>query len=289
MRIAVLSDVHGNAPALAAVLADIDGHAPDVVVDLGDLLSGWVDPRGTLDLLGEHAPIIHLRGNHDRLLLDDDPADADAHAAAALTDADRGWLASHPSCAELAEGVFAVHATPSRDDVFLLESVDADATNGWRPATDYEIEGRLDGLPEGTEVLLCGHTHTARVRKLPGGPLIINPGSVGLPAMRGEDPTPYRVEAGDPRARYALLTTDEHAPAGWRVDLIAVDYETDRAASLARAVGRDDVAYAIETGRVREEPDGGTDASADPAADAGAARSHVRRAARTVGRARRSR
>ena len=248
MRIAVFSDVHGNAPALAAVLADLDEHAPDLIVDLGDLLSGWVDPRGTLDLLGQHPPIIHIRGNHDRLLLTDAPSGGDANAARVLTEADRAWLAEHPTCADLAPGVLAVHATPCQDDVFLLETVDAEAPKGWREASDYEIENRLTGLPDGTSVLLCGHTHTARARKLPGGPLIVNPGSVGLPAMAGTEPVPHRIESGDPRARYALLTTDDHALGGWRVDFHAVEYDTRLAASHARRQGHEDVARVLETG-----------------------------------------
>ncbi|WP_346622414.1 metallophosphoesterase [Blastococcus montanus] len=47
MRIAAISDVHGNLLALDAVLADLAGQSVDVVVDLGDLLSGAAQPRET--------------------------------------------------------------------------------------------------------------------------------------------------------------------------------------------------------------------------------------------------
>jgi predicted phosphodiesterase len=68
MRIAVLSDVHGNLPALDAVTADIAGRDADVVVNLGDLLSGAVQPRETADRLMD-LDLPTVAGNHERQLL----------------------------------------------------------------------------------------------------------------------------------------------------------------------------------------------------------------------------
>src|SRR4051794_36985237 len=68
MRIAALSDVHGNLAALDAVLADLAGQDVDAVVNLGDLLSGAVQPRETADrLMALGLPTV--RGNHERQLL----------------------------------------------------------------------------------------------------------------------------------------------------------------------------------------------------------------------------
>jgi len=66
MRLAVISDIHGNADALAAVLADVRAAAPDVVVNLGDCFSGPLDVARTADLLAGAGIAVTVRGNHDR-------------------------------------------------------------------------------------------------------------------------------------------------------------------------------------------------------------------------------
>jgi len=68
VKIAALSDVHGNLPALDAVLADVATKSVDVTVDLGDLLSGGVQPRETADRLME-LDLPTVSGNHERQVL----------------------------------------------------------------------------------------------------------------------------------------------------------------------------------------------------------------------------
>lgn len=66
MRIVALSDVHGNTPALVAVLAAVADLEADLVVKLGDVASGGVDPRGTLDVLMARPEIVTVRGGRVR-------------------------------------------------------------------------------------------------------------------------------------------------------------------------------------------------------------------------------
>ncbi len=61
-------------------------------------------------------------------------------------------------------------------------------------------------------VILCGHSHVPRTVALPHGKLIVNPGSVGLPAYTMETPAHYMMESGSPHARYALLHQTQQ---GW--------------------------------------------------------------------------
>ena len=68
MKIAVISDVHGNLLALQAVLADIARQGVDQTVNLGDLLSGPLQPFETAELLMAEA-LLTIRGNHERQLL----------------------------------------------------------------------------------------------------------------------------------------------------------------------------------------------------------------------------
>ncbi len=74
MRIAILADIHGNSAALDAVLADIDRKGIIHILNLGDCLSGPLDPAGTADRLIAR-PFPTIAGNHDRWLIDRPAAD----------------------------------------------------------------------------------------------------------------------------------------------------------------------------------------------------------------------
>lgn len=247
MVIAVFADVHGNRPALEAVLDAIAREAPLLTVNLGDVASGAVDPRGTLDLLHAHPEILTLRGNHERQLLElpvQAMGDVDRLTDAVLTDADRCWFARLPERLEPCDGVLAVHGAPGDDLCRLLETVER---SGLREATDAEVVGRLGADAGRFGLYLCGHTHLQRTRHLPGGGLVVNPGSVGWPAFSDDDPFPHCVEAGTPHARY---TTVVGSADGWSATAHQIDYDVEAAAWLAERNSRPDIARALRTGRV---------------------------------------
>jgi predicted phosphodiesterase len=245
MRIAVVSDVHGNLPALEAVSADLRQQRVDQVVDLGDLLSGGVQPGETADRLMELGwPTV--RGNHERQLLTlpvEEMGASDRLAHDTVTDRHRGWLAGLPLTLDLGRGVLAFHGSPTDDLEHLLETVDP---TGIRPATVEEVTARL-GLYADRPLLLCGHTHLQRTMRLPAGGLVVNPGSVGWPAYRDDHPHPHVVEAGTPHARYAVV---DDAGGQWTAEMRAVTYDWEAAARTAEAHDRADVARALRTGRV---------------------------------------
>ena len=202
MRIAVRSDVHGNLRALEAVLGDVAGQAVDITVNLGDLLSGGLQPRETGDLLLALA-LPTVRGNHERQLLTVPPdrmSASDRLAHETITDVQRAWLASLPLTREVGDGVLAFHGSPTNDLTYLLETV---AEVGARPATVGEVLDRL-GDQAARPLLFCGHTHLQRAMRLPTGETVVNPGSVGWPAYADEKPHPHVMEAGTPHARYAV-------------------------------------------------------------------------------------
>lgn len=247
MRIAVFSDVHGNTPALRTVLEAVDAACADVILNLGDVASGAVDPRGTLDLLVDRDDILTVRGNHERQLLELEPAamgGVDRIADAVLTDRDRDWMARLPSRLEPAPAVLAIHAAPGDDLAYLLETV---KPSGLVEANDDEIIKRLGPDAGHFQLYLCGHTHLARTRRLPDGSLVVNPGSVGWPAFADDDPYPHRMEAGSPEARYCILDrTDD----GWTARHRSVPYDFEAAALRAEHHSRPDIARALRTGRV---------------------------------------
>ena len=140
------------------------------------------------------------------------------------------------------DDVLLVHGTPDSDLAYFLETV---AEDGLRPATAAEIEARAGTT--GAAVILCGHTHVPRVAKRPDGRLVVNPGSVGLPAFDDDHPFPHVVETGSPHARYAILSDEGD---GWSTELLAIAYDWEQAARDAEANGRADWARALRTGRV---------------------------------------
>jgi Icc-related predicted phosphoesterase len=124
VRIAAISDVHGNLAALDAVMADVAGQRVDVVVDLGDLLSGGVQPRETADRLME-LDLPTVAGNHERQLLTlprERMGASDRLAHDTITDRHRAWLAGLPPTLQPADGVLAFHGSPTDDLVHLLET-----------------------------------------------------------------------------------------------------------------------------------------------------------------------
>ncbi|MDQ2878880.1 MAG: metallophosphatase family protein [Pseudomonadota bacterium] len=244
MKIAVISDIHGNVAALDAVLADAATRQVEQIVNLGDICSGGLFPRETADrLMPLGLPTI--RGNHERQLLDQTAECmglSDRHAVETLRPEHLAWLAALPTTLRLSDDVLLVHGTPDSDVTYFLETV---TEEGLRPATRAEVEQRAGSID--AAVILCGHSHVQRVVTLDDGRVIANPGSVGLPAYDDDRPHVHLVESGSPHARYAVLSDEGGC---WKVDVHEVEYDWEQAARDAEANGRIDWSRALRTGRV---------------------------------------
>jgi putative phosphoesterase len=242
MRIAALSDIHGNLWALDAVLADIDRRGVDLVVNLGDIISGPLLPRETAERLME-LDFPTISGNHERQALGADTqrmGASDRHAADTITPAQREWMAELPQVLRPTADVFMCHATPHSDVDCYLEDIVAGEL---RPAPLRSIEERTGSCD--ASLIFCGHSHIPRLVRLPSGQFIVNPGSVGIQAYEGHHPDAHIVEMGSPHGRYAIA---ESSSAGWMVQFIAVPYAWDSAARLAQQRGREDCVRALRTG-----------------------------------------
>src|SRR5687768_180863 len=124
MRIAVIADIHSNAPALEAVLEDLSGRAVDRIVHLGDAFNGPIDPVAVAMLLRSR-PMIHVRGNGERMVLSDDPQERTRSALYArerLSTDDLEWIRGWPLVVSEQEFI-ACHASPERDTDYLLEEL----------------------------------------------------------------------------------------------------------------------------------------------------------------------
>ena len=246
-KIALLSDIHGNLPALQQVVADLLRRGVERVFNLGDHASGPLWPKETIQFLMAQ-DWVHILGNHDRQLVSQDPGQhgpSDRYAFQHLNETELSWLRCLPASLVVDQQLLLFHGAPSSDATYLLETIEHGRL---RLAAQAEIEDRLGGtrLPS----LLCGHTHTPRIVELADHTLIVNPGSVGLPAYYDDDfSKPHVVETGSPHARYAIL---EKIELSWRVEMVALEYDHHQAADQARKNGRPDWEIGLRTGFMGE-------------------------------------
>lgn len=226
MRIAILSDIHGNLIAFEAVIADIRRMAPDLVFHGGDLADSGSSPPGIIDCIRDLGwP--GVMGNTDEMLVRPEALEDFAAASSAppslwtavreIADGTRSalgrdrleWLARLPLTL-IGPDVALVHATRESAWRTLPES-----------ASDSELESAYRSL--GAPIVVFGHTHRPSVRALNGQVrLVINTGSVGLPYD------------GDTRASYLLL--DNNVPQIRRVEYdTTAEIEALRRSGLPRA------------------------------------------------------
>jgi predicted phosphodiesterase len=246
MRFAAIADVHGNHLALEAVIADIHAQGVDEIVNLGDMASGPLDARRTMDALMA-LDAVHVRGNHDRWLIDrpvEKMGPWERPTYAQLDAVHLDWLRTVPPTLIYRDQVFLCHATPADDNAYWLETVTPDGSITMAPL--QAIEKQAEGISQ--SLILCGHTHIARAVRLGDGRLVVNPGSVGSPGFSYNVPFPHVIEAGTPDARYAIL---ELKSGRWSVTFRHVAYDHDAMAALARRNGDSEFASALATGWVK--------------------------------------
>lgn len=243
-RFAAVADIHGNLPALETVIEDLARRGIDMVVNLGDHVSGPLWPRETARALMQRE-WTHIAGNCDRQVAQIEPSKlgpSDRFAAERLEADEMAWLRALPPTATPVSNVFLCHGTPDDDTKYLMEVVESSRVRLARPG---ELRERLGGVD--ATLVLCGHSHAPRVVRV-GETLVVNPGSVGLPAYEHDDPHPHEMETGAPDARYAIL---ERKEGDWSAELVAVPYAYRDAVRQAERHGREDWAVALRTGFAR--------------------------------------
>lgn len=241
--LAVLSDIHGNRWALEAVLSDIRRRGIRDMVNLGDCFYGPLDPAGTARILLE-LDMPTVRGNEDRILLDAPDRHPDSPSLpfvqAQLEPEHVRWLQALPLTIAFQEEFFLCHGTPERDNEYLVREVTPTACR-LLPAAAIALKLAQIAQP----VVLFGHDHLPALLSLPNGRLLVNPGSVGLPAYRDDLPLPHAMEAGSHHARYAIVVRSQ---AGLVIEHVAVPYDWPSAAAAAEENGRPDWAGALSSG-----------------------------------------
>ncbi|MFC1481404.1 metallophosphoesterase family protein [Candidatus Neomarinimicrobiota bacterium] len=242
LKIALLSDIHGNRWALESVLNHMVQIGVQMWANLGDIFYGPLDPAGTYQIMKE-TNIVSICGNEDRILFE--PGKQGSSPTFEYTVKSLGidgldWLTTLPPTMMLEKGLFLCHGTPQSDTDYLLEQVTAE---GSRERSKNEVRNLLGDLE--ADVVACGHSHLPRFLRLDNGLVVLNPGSVGLPAYTDDLPYPHAMEAGTCHARYAVLTL---AGDEWSGEFHQIEYDVKSAVSAALRNHRPDWAAWLEKG-----------------------------------------
>ncbi len=237
MRIALITDIHGNRIALEAVLEDVRAQAPDRIVCLGDVAALGPEPVAAIEILRElKCPVV--MGNTDDALLD--PADpggvatedtddrlrkiVDIHhwSAAQLSDPERDFVRSFVPTFEVPlEGgrkLLCCHGSPNSYDDLIVSST-----------PEEEMQSLLAGFE--ADLFAGGHTHLAMLRRMQNT-TFLNPGSVGIPYTG-----PMRTSKMTTRAEYVIVTA---AADGFAFDFRSVPFDM---AAVHEAARRADVPH----------------------------------------------
>ncbi|CUR80600.1 metallophosphoesterase family protein [Achromobacter xylosoxidans] len=208
--LAILSDIHGNLPALQAVVADAQAQGCTRFLSLGDVAGYYAEPGACIDLLRElGAP--NVLGNHDSYITLDENCPRSRVVSqiinfqkTLLTTEQVDWLkASHPFIRQ--NGCLFVHGGPED------------------PRDQYLYTISRDKIPADVRLLFSGHTHVQVLANF-GSQRYCNPGSVGQP------------RDGNNKAAYAILENDQ-------IRLRRVAYDIDRTAQAMKDAGFEPFCY----------------------------------------------
>ncbi len=209
MKIAVISDIHGNLYALMRALEDIEDQKADTIICLGDLVGYGPHPNEVVAMI-KRRNIICLKGNYDASVVDENYTFIRENsinsfslpwAVGELRAANRFYLNSLPNSITLEfEGkkILFVHGSPNKINEYMLE--DGDNTS--------EI---MKNLKE--DVLVCAHTHIPSIKQF-GDKLFVNDGSIGKPKI------------GRPNPTYCILDIEKNRPI--KAEIREISYEVKR-------------------------------------------------------------
>jgi predicted phosphodiesterase len=252
VRIAVLSDVHGNVPALEAVLEDIARWRPDEVIVNGDLVNRGPLSLDVLQLLQHEQPHARfLRGNHENWLVR--AAEQGPQPDSLTFEIDRF---AHLALRQLGDKIEEIAAWDDHLDLNDLEGGSLHITHGSRMGDRHGISPETEGeeleqrLGDPRDLFVGSHTHRAFSRHHNGN-LVVNTGSVGQPFDNDE------------RAAYVQLQFHNNR---WQVQSVRVAYDRERAiadyersgfleegGALTRVILREFIEARVHVGRWRKK------------------------------------
>lgn len=225
MKVAIISDIHGNFQALESVLDDMKSNHVEKVFCLGDLAMAGPQPRLIIELISKKTDWTVIQGNTDKMIADFSPeimqnvknvfpimANALADDVYFIEDEMKDYLRNLPAQKELTvEGVnvLLVHGSPRRNNEDILPDLPIKKVEEMIESTD-------------ADVIFCGHTHIPCGYQTSKKQTVVNVGSVGRPFTQ------------NPKACYVIA---EFQDGGFSIEHRFVDYDKEMAADILRARG----------------------------------------------------
>jgi putative phosphoesterase len=242
-KIAIISDIHGNKWALKTVLKDIKKRGIKKIFNLGDSLYGPLDPIGTFELISKKK-IISISGNEDRLILENVNKKFNnptlKYILETINDDIIKWIKKLPKY-RIINSFFMCHGTPQKDNEYLLEKINK---NNVEIKSKSELKNTIDSIKQ--DVILCGHSHIQNIIRISPNKLIINPGSIGLPAYKDNKPIPHKMESGNQLTRYTIIIKKD---SNYDIHNVMLSYNYEKAIELAKQNNRNDWAKWLKTGK----------------------------------------
>jgi putative phosphoesterase len=223
MKVALISDIHGNLPALEAVLSHAGEMKVKQIWNLGDFTGFGASPDAVIKLVKKQKAI-SIIGNYDQKVLKV-PEKSEEWKDSKIPEK---WFSFHWSFGQLSKksidylkGLPENHRETVKDWKVLFTHGSPEAVD--EALNDETPQERLRDLARKAHanIILCGHSHEPFMR-FAGGSIFINPGSVGRPFD------------GDPRASYAVLSIKKHKV---EVDFFRIDYDVEKAAEAQNEAG----------------------------------------------------
>ena len=228
MRIAFISDIHGNFTALQAVLDDIKKQKVDQIICLGDTVSLGPQPREVLDTLRE-LQSINIRGNHDGAILK--PDDSAFYEITDYLVPDLHWCRERLT----ADDYEFIRSFKTTHEVTFPNGIQLLAFHGSPLSTTHLIKATTDSVlldqyfeGQTAKVLIGGHSHIQMQRRY-GDKLILNSGSVGNAFVFAY--SPGNPPSLLPWAEYAILEQSDNF---FHVDLRRVYFDIDTLVKLIK-------------------------------------------------------
>ena len=219
-RIAILSDIHGNMPALEAVVENIRLREIDEVICIGDLIGKGPEPAKVIASIRKHCDVV-IRGNWDEFILNESNRESIKWQQNHLSDEDNNYLKQLPFCFEFMLGekfIRCAHASPRsvHEQISPFHPLEKQETLFENSELTMNICGERT-----PDYYIYGDIHYACVKPIKGKGILVNVGSVGNPL-------------DIPEASYCIL---EQVGKSVGVQLVRVPYDKETVLKISKEAG----------------------------------------------------